>query len=128
MEILGVLLISPFWGVASPRLFMRGWLNFLGTIALAIAFVKSRISFAAFSKGLFHFLTELAFSFILLLAGFFLLYSYFSFGRSNPEVIVYWIFSTVQMVFLISTVSERIDRILNKVTLMGSKSSDQDVR
>ena len=107
---------------------MRGWLNFLGTIALAIAFVKSRISFVSFSKGLFHFLTELAFSFILLLAGFFLLYSYFSFGRSNPEVIVYWIFSTVQMVFLISTVSERIDRILNKVTLLGSKSSDQDVR
>ena len=128
METLGVLLISPFWGVASPRLFMRGWLNFLGTIALAIAFVKSRITFVSFSRGLFHFLTELIFSFVLLLAGFFLLYSYFSFGRSNPEVIVYWIFSTVQMIFLITTVSERLDRILAKVTLMGSKSPDQDLR
>lgn len=54
------------------------------------------------------------FYFILLTAGFYIIYRYYEMGRTSLEIIVYWIVASLQMCSLFATVSQRIEMLIEK--------------
>jgi hypothetical protein len=107
-------LINGAWGFLSPWLFLNGWLAFLGLIAATLALLQDNLEFSRFLRNIFRSLTELAFYFILLVAGFCILYRYYALGRTNLEIIIYWIVASLQVFYLLATVSHKIDALIEK--------------
>lgn len=114
MELLGIFIISPLWGVLSPRLFLRGWLSFLGILATIIFLFQARAHYRAFFLMFCTHITDMLFTFTLLIAGFYILYFYMPFGNNDAEVLVYWFFSTVQLAFILPKISIWIDQMLER--------------
>lgn len=111
MHLFSIFIISPFWGAASPRLFLRAWLAFLGMVACLIHLKRGNTSWRTFRLQMYNNVTDLLFGAILLFAGFYMLYFLLPLGRSSMEVFTYWLASTVQMAFLLPQVGRRIDRL-----------------
>jgi len=109
-----LLLISGIWGMLSPRLFLNGWLAFLGIISTVLAMYRNKLGRRAFFRNIFVFTTEMFFNFILLFAGFYLLYNQFALGRTSPEIIAYWIASTAQLILLLTSLSRRLDSLIER--------------
>jgi hypothetical protein len=107
-------LISCGWGILSPWLFLNGWLAFLALIAIILAFFQGRLGKKALIHKLFQAFSELSFYFILLIAGFYIIYSYYAMGKSDLEVIVYWLVATIQVCWLLTGISGRIDDLIEK--------------
>jgi len=114
MKLLGLLVVSSLWGIISPTLFLRSWLAFLGILSTFVILFKARTQYRAFSLLFCKHITDMLFTFILLMAGFYILYFYLPFGKNDAEVLVYWLFSTIQMAFILPTVSTRIDQMLEQ--------------
>ena len=115
MELLGIILISPLWGILSPRLFLQSWLSFLAILATLIFLFQARSQYKAFFLLFCRHFTDMLFNFILLMAGFYILYYHLPFGASGAEALLYWIFSSIQLALILPTVSRRIDQMLAKV-------------
>ena len=115
MNVLSLFLITPLWGLISPRLFFDGWLSFLGLMASLFSLSTRRVSLWQFVNLFFKMMTRMVFFFTLLLAGFYIFSHHFSLGFSPAETIVFSIFAIVQTIFLLLTLSERIDEILSWV-------------
>lgn len=111
MYLVGLLVVAPFWGFFSPKLFLNSWLSFLGIIGCFIGLFRRNISFGLFLARLFTSVTELLFSSLLLFAGFYFFYFLLPFGRSDSEVLLYWLFTTIQMGLIVPTLSKRVDEI-----------------
>ncbi len=117
----GLFFVAPFWGFFSPKLFLNGWLGFLGILACFIGLFRRKITFQFFLRQLFSHVTEMLFGTILLVAGFYVFYALLPFGKSSLEVLFYWIFSTIQLCIIIPQLSKRIDDIWQRATVPPSK-------
>ena len=115
MNGLSLLLITPLWGLISPRLFFNGWLSFLGLAASLFCLSTKRVSWWQFVSLFFTMMTRMFFFFTLLLVGFYLFSHHFSLGFSPTETVVFALFALVQTLFLLLTLSDRIDEILSYV-------------
>ncbi len=111
MQVLGLLIVAPLWGLLSPKLFVKSWIGFLGVLACCIGLKRGKVTLRSFAYHLLNNITEMVFGAALLVTGFYLLYFFMPFGRTGSEVLVYWIFSTVQLFFVIPTLSARIETI-----------------
>lgn len=107
-------LISGVWGFLSPWLFLNGWLAFLGMAATGLVYFQGRLVLSSFLRNLFRFFSELIFYFVLLLAGFYILYEYCDLGGTKPEIITYGIVATVQMFNLLANISRKIDELIER--------------
>lgn len=107
-------LISGVWGFLSPWLFLNGWLAFLGMAATGLFYLQGRLALSNFLHNLFRFLSELVFYFVLLLAGFYIIYEFYNLGRTRTEIITYGIVATVQMFNLLANISRKIDELLER--------------
>ena len=113
MKLLSLLLITPAWGLISPRLFFNGWLSFLGLVASLFCLSTRRVSLWQFASLFFTMMTRMLFFFTLLIVGFYFFSHHFSLGFSLAETVVFTVFAIVQTFFLLLTLSERIDEILS---------------
>ncbi|HHO48629.1 MAG TPA: hypothetical protein ENN06_09310 [Desulfobacteraceae bacterium] len=107
-------LISGVWGFLSPWLFLNGWLAFLGMAATGLVYLRGRLALGNFLHNLFRFFSELVFHFVLLLAGFYIIYEFYNLGETRTEIITYGIVATVQMFNLLANISRKIDELLER--------------
>ncbi|MBW2467548.1 MAG: hypothetical protein JRF02_09625 [Deltaproteobacteria bacterium] len=122
MELFGVLIVSPLWGIISPRLFLRSWLGLLGIIASLVFLFQAKAHYRTFFLLFCTLITDMLFSLILLIAGFYILYFHLPFGKTDPEVLVYLIFAMVQLALTLPSVSIRIDQLLQKAKEISSSA------
>lgn len=121
MNYSGIFLISPLWGFISPKLFYDGWIAFLGILACVYGLLRGKLSPNEFAIRIFNLISRFIFSFLLLGAGFYIIYGLYDYGKSSVEAFVYFLAAIIQMVRLLPTVSERIDEIL----LLGGLSENK---
>ena len=115
VKLLVLLIVSSMWGILSPRLFLRSWLSFLAILATLFFFFQSWTKHYAFFLLFCKHVTVMLFTFILLFAGFYILYFHLPFGNSDAEVLVYWFFSTIQLALILPKISIWIDQMLEQI-------------
>lgn len=120
MKWLGILLIAPLWGALSTQLFIQAWMAVAIFFIYFVGFVKGAVprkdtallmSVALFSVVLFT---------LLLRGGVWLLTDVFSFGHTQTENTVYWVFAGLSALFLLPQVSSRTWESWRKATIPGS--------
>jgi hypothetical protein len=121
-ELIGIFIVSPLWGVLSPYLFLRGWLSFLGILATFVFLFQARRQYRAFLFLFCAHITYMLFTFTLLIAGFYIFYFHLPFGKNDLETLVYWLFSTLAMAFILPKVSIRIDQMLEQAKAISSSA------
>ena len=98
---IGVILVSPFWGLISTQLFLQAWLAFFGGLMSTLGLVRGRvprkdtslqIGVAIFSVVLWTALMRL---------GFWLIVDVLQFGASDAENVVYWIFAAFSALYML---------------------------
>jgi hypothetical protein len=121
-EVVGIFIVSPLWGILSPYLFLRGWLSFLGILATLVFLFKAETQYRVFFLLFCTHITDMLFTFTLLITGFYILFFHLPFGKNDAEVLMYWFFSTVQMAFMLPKVSTRIDQLLEGAKAISSST------
>ena len=111
MTWIGLLLIAPLWGPVSTVMFFNGWLSFLGILACLIGLFAGRVPRRMVLSHLFNHVTRVFFFGLILLVGFMLLFKVLPFGRTQGEMIAYWITATITLVVVIPRISNKIDQI-----------------
>ena len=115
MKWVGLILIASIWGPASAIFFFKSWISFLGILASLVGLWRGRVSRGVVAGHLFHHLTQTMFFGLGLLVGFLLLYQVLPFGRTQGEIIIYWISAMVTEVMLLGKISIYIDEIWHQV-------------
>ena len=109
---LGVALI---WGQLSTQFFFRSWLSFLGVICCIIGLFKSKVPARYILSVLFTKVSETVFFGLILFTVFYVFYYRLEFGKSELEVLVYFISTTVRLFYVLPKISEEIDAIWRSV-------------
>jgi len=124
MHWIGILIVAPLWGITSTQLFFQIWLsvinaviNIIGLIAGRVGRKKTGLGFAI-SLG-----SGLIFS-LLLHGGYWLLSDVLSFGYSNAENIVYWVFSVFSALYVVFQIPNRIKKTWRFVMVPGALEED----
>ena len=109
---LGVALV---WGQLSTQFFFRSWISFLGVICCVIGVFKAQSSIQHILSVLFTRVSETVFFGLLLFTGFYIFYYRLEFGRKEMEVLVYFISTTVRLIYVLPRISREIDKIWRSV-------------
>lgn len=124
MDWLGILLISPIWGLLSTQLFIQAWLSVMIFIFSLVGFVKGTVPRKTTAIGMGAALsTVIAFTFILY-GGFWLLTEVLPFGRTRTENIVYWVFAALAAIYVLPQIPARIRKLWRNATVPGSLEMD----
>lgn len=115
MKLILMLGVALAWGQLSTQFFFRGWISFLGVICCIIGLFKARVPVRHILTVLFAKVSEAVFFAMLLFTGFYVFYFRLEFGKSEPEVLVYFISTTVRLLYVLPKISEEIDAILRSV-------------
>ena len=110
--LLGVALV---WGQLSTQFFFRSWISFLAVIYCFIALIRAKSPVRHILSVLFTKASETIFFGLLLFTGFYIFYFRLAFGKSELEVLVYFISTTVRLLYVLPKISEEIDAILRSV-------------
>ena len=95
-------------------MFYNGWLSFLGILACVVGLFAGRVSRRVVLTHLFNHITRALFFGLILLAGFLFLFKVLPFGRTQGEMIAYWVTATITLVVVIPRLSNKIDQIWNE--------------
>lgn len=115
MKLIVLLSVSLVWGQLSTLFFFRSWMAFLGIVCCLIGLPRSSNSRLRILNLLFSRITETVFSGLLLIAGFYVLYYHLECGKTELEVLVYFISAMVRMGFVLPQLSKKIDDIWRSV-------------
>ena len=120
---LGILVVSPIWGIVSTTLFLQIWLALANAVIELIGFVKGTVSRKSTSLAL-GVSVAAAVVFSLLLQGGYWIISAGNFGASNAESIVYWLFASVTLIGIAIEVPKKIGKSWRNATVRGSLEAD----
>ena len=115
MKLIVLLGVALVWGQLSTQFFFRSWISFLGVICCIIGFFKARTPVRHILSVLFTKISETVFFGLLLFTGFYIFYFRLEFGKSELEVLVYFISTTVRLLYVLPKISEEIDAIWRSV-------------
>lgn len=115
MKLIALLSVSLIWGQLSTLFFFRSWVAFLGIVCCLIGLPRSPNSRLHILNLLFSKITESVFFGLLLFAGFYILYHHFECGKTELEVLVYFISAMVRLFFVLPQLSKKIDDIWRSV-------------
>lgn len=107
--------VALAWGQLSTQFFFRSWISFLAVICCIIALIRARTPIRHVFSVLFTKVSETIFFGLLLFTGFYIFYFRLDFGKSELEVLVYFISTTVRLLYVLPKISEEIDAILRSV-------------
>ena len=119
MKIFTMLGIALIWGQLSTQFFFRSWLSFLGVVCCIIGLFKAKVPARYILSVLFSKVSETVFFGLLLFTGFYVFYFRLDFGKSQLEVLVYFISTTVRLLYVLPKISEEIDAIWRAVNEPG---------
>ena len=124
MKWLGILLISPLWGVLSTQLFIQSWMGVVNFFISFVGFVKGAVprKTTALQMGVALFSVVL-FS-LLLRGGFWLLTDVFPFGQTQMESTVYWVFAGLSALYMFPQVPRKFRKSWRNAMIPGSLETD----
>lgn len=124
MEWIGIVFVSPLWGALSTQLFIQAWLFVANFFINLVGFLKGTVSrkSTALAAGAAVF-GVLLFSF-LLSAGLWLLTEVFSFGQTETENVVYWVFAGLSALFMLPQIPEKLRKSWRNAMIPGSLEAD----
>lgn len=124
MEWIGILFVSPLWGAISTQLFIQAWLSVANFFINLVGFVKGTVSrkSTALAAGAAVF-GVLLFS-LLLSAGLWLLTEVFSFGQTETENVVYWVFAGLSALFMLPQIPKKLRNSWRNAMIPGSLEAD----
>jgi hypothetical protein len=115
MKLIVLLGVALVWGQLSTQFFFRSWISFLGVICCIIGLFKARTPVRHILNILFTKISETVFFGLLLFTGFYTFYFRLEFGQSELEVLMYFISTTVRLLYVLPKISEEIDAIWRSV-------------
>lgn len=119
MTEVGLAIIAFIWGQLSTQFFFRGWISFLGIVCCLIGLIRRKQLSRNILILLWTKLSEAVFFFLILFAGFYILYYRLAYGKTKTEIFVYLISATVRLFFVLPQIPRALDDIWNRV--MGSE-------
>lgn len=123
MEWIGILIISPLWGIISTQLFVQAWLAVASLVIYFLGFVRGSVSRkdTLLMMGV-ALLSMILFS-LLLGAGFWVL-DLLPFGRTLADTVVYWFFAVISMLFFILQIPKKIRKSWRDAMIPGAFELD----
>ena len=121
---IGLILVSPIWGILSTALFMQIWLAILNIFINFFGFVKGTV--ARTSTGLalvISLVAAVSFS-VLLQAGYWLLNDVLHFGATKTENVVYWLFAGITLIGIIIEIPGKLRKNWRQATVLGALEAD----
>jgi len=106
--LIGVIIISPIWGIVSTQLFLQSWLAFINAIIDIIGIVRGKVARKNNLLGLGVAILQVLLFSVLLSLGYYLLTKVFSFGYTRIENIIYWIFAVISLLYIIPQMPSKI--------------------
>ncbi|MGH8542110.1 MAG: hypothetical protein ACREX3_00345 [Gammaproteobacteria bacterium] len=107
---IGVLIISPLWGLVSTQLFLQACLSFASLVLSAVGLVRGRVprrdTLMQIGVNVFSILLWSG----LLRLGFWLIVDVLHFGSTSAENIVYWIFAALSAAFMLPQIPGKLRR------------------
>lgn len=110
MKWIGLLIVSPLWGMISAQLFLQAWLALSQLIIAAAGFVRGRVPRSETAMGMGVYLLQTFLWSLLLSGGYWLLANVLGFGWTNAENVVYWIFVALSAVYMLPQIPSRLRR------------------
>lgn len=124
MHWVGVIIVAPMWGIISTQLFLQIWLALINAIINFVGFIAGRVdrkkTGLGFAMGIG---SGIIFS-LLLHSGYWLLSDLLSFGYSNAENIVYWIFAAFTAIYFLFQIPGRLKKAWRNAMTPGSLEAD----
>lgn len=108
--LIGVVIVSPAWGILSTQLFLQSWLAFINAIIISIGIIRGKVSRKNNLLGLGVATLQMILFFVLLILGDYLLTKAFSFGYTRIENIIYWIFAVITCLYMIPQMPSKIKK------------------
>lgn len=124
MKWIGVLVVSPLWGMLSTRLFLQSWLAAVTFLVAVLGFVRGAVPRKdnALAAGV-ALLGVILFS-LLLDGGFWLLTSVLRFGQTRAENIVYWVFAGLAALYILPQIPAKIRKSWRNSMIPASVQED----
>src|SRR5688572_4862658 len=97
MKWVGVLFVSPLWGMLSSQFFVQSCVSFIGLLIRLLAFGVSFLQLTLYSG--------------LLMGGQYILGAVLGFGRSAGERIAYWTFALPAFIFFVLQIPTTLKRV-----------------
>lgn len=115
MMLILLLMVSLTWGQLSTLFFFRSWIAFLGIICCLIGLFRSPTARRKILNILFSKITETVFFGTFLVTGFYILYHHLECGRTETEVLVFFVSAMVRLFVVLPQISTEIDNIWSLV-------------
>ena len=124
MKVLGLLSLSLIWGQLSTHFFFRAWISFLGILCCVIGFFRTSAPAKKLLSVSFNRISESLFFFLLLFAGFFIIYRHLQYGQTQIEVLIFFLSATVRMIFILPRLNGSINEIWEIAERPNKKDSN----
>lgn len=115
MILFSLLCLALIWGQLSTQFFFKSWMSFLGVICCVIGLVRGRVPARHIGSIFFSKISETVFFALLLFAGFYIFYYRLECGKNHLEVLVYFISTTVRLLYVLPRISTEIDEVWRAV-------------
>jgi hypothetical protein len=123
VKLLGVLFVSPLWGIVSTQLFFQSWLAAFGVLFAGVGLFTGAVG----RKSSLLYIAIGAASVLLfsgLLRGGTALLTFLGFGYSDAENISYWIFSALSLFWLLPQLPSKVRKAWRNLTVTNSLEQD----
>lgn len=124
MNLIGIVIVAPIWGILSTRLFLQSWLALINTgihvFGLVTGKVDRRLNFMGFGFSLALCLLWSG----LLYLGQYLFSVVWGFGHTTPENVVYWALAIASLVFFVREFPSKIRKAWRAATVLGAIEQD----
>jgi hypothetical protein len=124
MNLIGITIVSPFWGVISTQLFLQSWLAFIGAIMSIIGIIMGKVERQKTFMGLGVSVVQMLLFSGLLYGGQYLLADVWGFGFTKTENIVYWVFAGLSLLYMVPQFPAKIKKGWRNATIPGSLEED----
>jgi hypothetical protein len=124
MNLIGIIVISPLWGIISTRLFLQSWLAFIGIIIWIIGIIRGKVGRRTVFLGLGVSIGSVLLWSALLWLGYYVLSQVLHFGYTTAENVVYWIFAVIGLLWFGRQLLSKIKKTWRNANIAGSLEED----
>lgn len=124
MKWIGLLIVSPAWGLVSTQLFLQAWLSLLNCVIAFWGFIIGNVDRKLNVMTIGVSLASLILFGVLLRLGNWLLADKLGFGATNSENNVYWFFCIVTAIFCFIELPSKVRKQWRNCTVHGSLQAD----
>lgn len=124
MDLIGIIIVSPVWGIISTLLFLQSWLAFINLIINLIGLLRGKVERKVNLWAIVVAIGSMLLFSGLLYLGNYLLSNILSFGYTTTENVAYWVFAGLTFLFSIMEFPSKIKKSWLNANIPGSIEED----